>query len=195
MKKVIMNEQDDPKKTANAGQDSSGGQHEEVKPIDYIREVRSHLQNAKPKDAYSLLQQATVRFPEDPIILSYYGFLQADLNKKLRIGVDICKRAILLGEERGLSSEKAYIPVLYLNLGKALVAADRKKDALDAFRKGLQYDRGNNDLKKEMQVLGVRKQPVVSFLDRSNPINVLLGLLLKPSKKTPSVGKGGKRSR
>jgi tetratricopeptide (TPR) repeat protein len=190
-----MDNQDDPIKTENAGEAGPSGQNDEIKPGDYIRAVRSHLRNGKHKDAYSILLQANVRFPEDPLLLSYYGYLQAVVDKKIRSGVETCKRAILLAEKRGLSSEKAYFPVIYLNLGKAFVAAGRKKDAFDALRKGLKYDSVNSELKMELQALGVRKQPVVSFLGRSNPINVLLGMFLKPSKKTPSIGKGGKRVR
>lgn len=190
-----MNKQDDQKKNANAGEAGPAGQNGESKPIDYLRAVRSHLRSGKHKDAYSLLLQASVRFPEDPLILSYYGCLQALVDKKYRSGVENCKRAILLLKSQGSSSAEVLYPVLYLNLGRAFIAAGRKKDAIDSLNKGLKYDSGHSDLRKELQGLGVRKQPPVAFLDRSNPINKYIGMMLKSEKNAPPAGKSGGRGR
>lgn len=190
-----MNKHDDQKKNANAGDAGHAGQNEEIKPSEYLRAVRSHLRSGKHKDAYSLLLQASIRHPEDPLILSYYGCLQAIVDKKYRSGVETCKRAILLLKKQGSFSEEVLYPVFYLNLGRAYVAAGKKKDAIDAYKKGLRYDNGNSDLRKELQGLGVRKQPPVPFLDRSNPINKYIGLILKSEKKAPQGGKSGGRGR
>lgn len=188
-----MSEHDDTKETENAGGAGPSGQNDEIKPSEYLRAVRAHLRSGKHKDAYSLLLQASVRYPEDPLILSYYGCLQALVDKKYRSGVETCKRAILLLKKQGSFSEEVLYPVFYLNLGRAYVAAGKKKDAIDAYKKGLRYDNGNSDLKKELQGLGVRKQPPVPFLDRSNPINKYIGMILKPEKNALPGGKGAKR--
>lgn len=184
-----MIDQNEPKRNAQ------NDQNEEIKPGEYLRAVRSHLRSGKNKEAYGLLLQASVRYPEDPVILSYYGCLQALVDKKFRSGVETCNRAILLLKKQGTSSEEVLYPVFYLNLGRAFVAAGRKKDAIDAFKKGLKYDSGHSDLKKELQGLGVRKQPPVSFLDRSNPINKYIGMILKSEKNAPPGGKKGGRGR
>jgi len=150
-----------------------------VKPADYLRAVKSHLRSGKYKDAFRVLQQATVMYPDDPVILSYYGCLQALVDKKYRSGVDTCKKAItLLKKKKSSFGEEVLYPVFYLNLGRAYIAAGKKKDAIDAFEKGLQYDYGNNDLKKELRGMGLRKKPLVPFLARSNPINKYIGMLL-----------------
>jgi Tfp pilus assembly protein PilF len=73
-------------------------------------------------------------------------------------------------------------PVLYLNLGKAYVAAGKKKNAVTAFNQGLHYDPQHAAIRKELKKLGARKKPPVSFLDRSNPINKYLGKVLNPKK-------------
>lgn len=164
--------------------------NEEIKPNDYLRAVRSHLRNGKQKEAYSLLLQATLQYSDDPLILSYFGCLQAIVDKKYRSGIEACKRAILLLKKKETFSEEILYPVFYLNLGRAHVAAGKKKDAIDSFKKGLRYDNGNSDLKKELQRLGVRKQSPVPFLDRSNPINKYIGLILNKAKKMPAGGKG-----
>jgi len=188
-----MTDQNDPKKTSNGDETGPADTNEEARPSDYLRAVRSHLRSGKHKDAYSLLLQASVRFPEDPLILSYYGCLQSIVDKKYRSGVETCKRAILLLKHRGTSSEEVLYPVFYLNLGRAYIAAGKKKDAIDALKKGLKYDSGHSDLKKELQGLGVRKQPPVSFLDRSNPINKYIGMILKSESKAHAAGKSGRR--
>jgi len=167
---------------------------EVIKPSDYLRAVRSNLRSGKLKEAYSLLLQATVQHPDDPLILSYFGCLQAIVDKKYRSGVEACKRAIVLLKKQEAFSEEVLYPVFYLNLGRAYVAAGKKQDAMDSFKKGLRYDNGNSDLKKELQRLGVRKQPPVPFLDRSNPINKYIGLLLQKTKK-PAGGKNGTKGR
>ena len=187
-----MDKKNEPKYTAGNG--PSEGHHEDIKPSDYLRAVRSHLRNGKPKEAYGLLLQATVQYPEDPLILSYFGCLQALVDKKFRSGVDACKRSILLLKKQNTFSEEVLYPVFYLNLGRAYAAAGKKKDAIDAFKKGLKYDSGNSDLKKELLGLGVRKQPPVPFLDRTNPINKYIGMILNKTKKSAG-GKTGTRGR
>jgi tetratricopeptide (TPR) repeat protein len=187
-----MNTKDEPKHAP--GHRPSEDHHEEIKPSDYLRAVRSHLRNGKPKDAYSLLLQATVQYPEDPLILSYFGCLQALVDKKFRSGVEACKRAILLLKKQKTFSEEVLYPVFYLNLGRAYAAAGKKKDAIDSYKKGLRYDEGNSELKKELLGLGVRKRPPVPFLDRTNPINKYIGMILHKTKKSAG-GKTGTRGR
>ena len=166
---------------------SPGGR--EVKPADYLRSVRAHLKAGKQKDAFKLLQQAAVQFPDDPLVLSYYGCMQAVVDKKYRSGVDTCKKAIVLLKRKELFEEDILYPVFYLNLGRAYAAAGKKQEAIEAYHDGLQYDRGNSELNKELRGLGQRKPPIISFLDRSNPINKYIGKLLHSPKKTPEKGK------
>jgi len=154
----------------------------DIKPSLYLRAVRSHLRSGKPREAYGLLLQATIHYPDDPLILSYFGCLQAIVDRKYRSGVESCKRAIILLKKQNLFSEEVLYPVFYLNLGRAYVAAGKRKDAIDAFKKGIKFDNENSELKKELLGLGVRKQPPVPFLDRSNPINKYIGLILHKTK-------------
>ena len=179
-------------KKSDQNQGAGGQGDAEVRPGDYLRAVRSHLRNNREKEAYGLLLQATIQFPDDPVILSYFGCMQAVVGKKFRSGVETCRGAIQLLKKQHTFSEEFLYPVFYLNLGRAYVAAGKKRDAIDAFSKGLQYDKGNSELKKELHMLGVRKQPVVSFLDRSNPINRYIGLILHKTKKSAG-GKSGMR--
>jgi hypothetical protein len=185
-----MEKKNEPKHAGGGGDEG----HVEIKPSDFLRAVRTQLRGGKLKEAYGLLLQATVQYPDDPLILSYFGCLQAIVDKKYRSGVEACKRAIVLLKKKETFSEEVLYPVFYLNLGRAYVAAKKKKDAIDSFKKGLRYDNGNNDLKQELQKLGVRKQAPVPFLDRSNPINKYIGLILHKTTKSAG-GKSGARGR
>jgi len=181
-------------KKSEQGHAKGGQRDDEIRPSDYLRAVRTHLRNDRQKDAHDLLLQATVQYPDEPLILSYFGCMQALVGKKFRNGVETCKRAIQLLKEKETFSEEILFPVFYLNLGRAYVAAGRKKDAIDSFKKGLKYDNGNSDLHKELHRLGVRKQAPVPFLDRSNPINKNIGIVLHSAKRSAD-GKSGTRGR
>jgi tetratricopeptide (TPR) repeat protein len=185
-----MKKRDDPKKPEDAGEPTPPDPAEEIKPSDYLRAVKVHLRGGEQKDAFSLLLRASVQFPDEPLILSYYGCLQAIVDKKYRSGVEACKRALVLFKEKKSSGEEVLYPVFYLNLGRAYLAAGKKKDAIDAFHKGLQYDKSNSDLRKEIRRLGMRKKPPVPFLDRANPINKYIGLILQKVKKEPEKHSG-----
>ena len=151
---------------------------------DYLRQVKIHLSKGRQKDAFALLQQAQVHFQDDPFVLSYFGCLQALVDKRYRTGIENCKKALALIRKSSSYGEEMLFPVFYLNLGRAYVAAGKKKDALETFNKGLKYDNSNTDLQKEVRALGKRKSAPVPFLDRSNPINKYIGLILRKSSKT-----------
>jgi hypothetical protein len=83
--------------------------------------------------------------------------------------------------------EEVLYPVFYLNLGRACLAAQKKADAIDAFKQGLKYDNSNSELLKELRGMGVRKPAPVPFLDRSNPINKYLGMITNAPAKGAST--------
>ncbi len=190
-----MNEHDDSKNPQHGDEPLPPGPSQAIKPADYLRAVKANLRSGNQKEAFSLLLRASVQFPDEPLILSYYGCLQALVDKKYRSGVETCKRAIAMFKTKASFDEEVLYPVFFLNLGRAYLAAEKKKEALDAFHKGLQYDNGNNDLRKELRGLGIRKTPIVPFLGRSNPINKYIGMILQTVKKDPkkSGGKGSSR--
>jgi tetratricopeptide (TPR) repeat protein len=174
-----MKEKDDTKKPVNASEPVTNAPHEVIKPGDYLRVVKASLRQGNQKEAFSLLQQAALQYPDDPFILSYYGCLQALVDRKYRAGVEKCKKALVLIQRESSFGEEMLYPGFYLNLGRAYVAAGKKDDALDAFKKGLKYNSGHRDILNELRALGMRKKAVVPFLDRSNPINKYIGLILR----------------
>ena len=156
-----MDEQDKKKNAENEGGSAPHNPREAAKPGDYLRAVKAHLQKGNQKEAFGLLQDAALQYPDDPFILSYYGCLQALVDKKHRAGVEKCKQAISMIQKQSSFGEDLLYPVFYLNLGRAYVAAGKKKDAVDAFGKGLKYDNNNHDIRMELRGLGSRKKSPV----------------------------------
>jgi tetratricopeptide (TPR) repeat protein len=159
-----------------------------AKPSDYLRAVKASLKAGNQKQAFALLQKAALHYPDAPLVLSYYGCLLSIVDKRYRTGIETCKKAIAMiedmKEDESLDKD-AYYPVLYLNLGRAFIAARKKQDAMNAFKSGLTYDRSHYELLKEIKGLGLRKAPPIPFLDRSNVLNKYIGKILqKTAKKT-----------
>ena len=149
-----------------------------LRPIEYIRTVNAYLLKGNKRSAYAVVQRAFVMHPEDTFILSYYGFLQAVVDKKYRSGVDNCTKAIAMLKRKTSPGKEILYPLLYLNLGRAYMAAGKKKHAVVAFNQGLHHDAEYSAIRKELQKLGMRKRLAISFLDRSNPVNKYLGKVL-----------------
>ncbi len=149
-----------------------------VTPSKYLAEVQSLLQKKENKAALKILVQALKRFPDEPFLLSYYGCLEAIIDRNYSYGIETCLRAIEQLDETTPFGQEIFYPVFYLNLGRAYLAAKKKNKATEAFQKGLSYDKENRDLLWEMTKLGMRRKPLIPYLKRSNPINKYIGMLL-----------------
>jgi tetratricopeptide (TPR) repeat protein len=158
-------------------------------PSAYLDEVKRLLQKKNNRSALNLLTQGIKNFPDDPFLLSYYGCLDSIINKNYAYGIDTCSRALEILNERIPFGKEIFFPTFYLNLGRAYLASGRKKDAVTAFRRGLSYEPENKDLLWEVKKLGMRKNPPIPYLKRSNPLNKYIGMVLHTLKKTPSLGR------
>jgi tetratricopeptide (TPR) repeat protein len=147
-------------------------------PLDYLDEVKFLLRKKSNKRALELLIQALGRYPSEPFLLSYYGCLEAIINRKYADGIEICLKAITLLDEGMSFGQEIFYPTFYLNLGRAYVVAKKRKEAVRAFKKGLTYDKENKDLLWEMSKLGRRRSPALPYLNRSNPLNKYIGMIL-----------------
>ncbi len=98
--------------------------------------------------------------------LSYFGLCLALVQKKYKIAIDLCKRALEL---------EFYNGDHYVNLTRVYVAAGNRKKALETVETGLKLHADYEPLLHTRRSLGERARPAVPFLDRSNPINVSLG--------------------
>jgi hypothetical protein len=67
---------------------------------------------------------------------------------------------------------------LYLILGRIHLLAGQKPTAIRVFRLGLRCEKNQNII-SELAALGIRRPPPLPFLQRANPVNKYLGILLK----------------
>ena len=98
--------------------------------------------------------------------LSYYGLCLGMSGKRMHEAIRVCRTA--------LASEQ-FNPDLYFNLGRVLLAAERRREAWDVLQKGRALEPGHKGLVKLIEGMGTRRKPPLPFLARGNPINVLLG--------------------
>lgn len=102
------------------------------------------------------------------LFYSYLGYGIALVDRRIREGLKLCKHSIKVG---------FYEPENHVNLARTCMLANDRSGAVRAIRSGLKIDPQNAELRKLRQELGVRSSPVLPFLDRGNPLNVLLGRL------------------
>lgn len=102
------------------------------------------------------------------VFYSYLGYGIALRDKRVRDGLKLCKHAIQVEFYQGEN---------YLNLARTCLLARNRKGAVRAVRDGLKVDRHNKQLLAMYKEMGIRKQPVLPFLDRSHFLNQWLGRL------------------
>lgn len=102
-------------------------------------------------------------------LLSYYGLALALGENRVREGVTYCTRAI---------KKEFYHSDYYVNLARVHLKAGERSRAVTVLEKGLALDPNDSDIHGELRKLGVRRPPVLAFLDRGNRVNKYLGLFL-----------------
>jgi tetratricopeptide (TPR) repeat protein len=147
-------------------------------PAAYLDDVKRLLQEGNQKAALKTLRDALTEHPFNPFLLSYYGCLEAIVDKNHEHGMEICRDAINILNQDIPFGQEAFYPVFYLNFGRACLAGGDKKEAATAFKKGLEADPQDPDLLWEVKRLGSRRKPAIPFLKRSNPLNKYVGILL-----------------
>jgi tetratricopeptide (TPR) repeat protein len=106
---------------------------------------------------------------DSPIISSYFAFCIAKERGQISKAISLCKDAI---EKEPKNS------VHYLNLGRVYLLSDKREDAIKIFTEGLNCE-SNQKIIDELNRLGTRILPVISFLKRSSPLNKYLAIILK----------------
>ncbi len=102
--------------------------------------------------------------------LSAYGLCLARHARRAREGVYFCREAV---------QKEPYNPDLHANLGWACLAAGRRREAHEALERGRRLQPEHEDILRAMAEMGRRRPPVLPFLARSHPLNVLLGKLFR----------------
>lgn len=104
---------------------------------------------------------------------SYEGLTRVCLGDKH--AVELC---------REVAAEDLNDVEVYYNLALAEYKLNNRRRAVQAVQRGLSIDAANPELRRLRTLMGSRRQPVISFLDREHAVNKWLGKLTysKPGK-------------
>ena len=128
---------------------------------DYLRALTLFI------DVYGTADSPPLQTAKAASGLSFFGVCLALVQRKFKVAIDLCRRAIDL---------EFYNGDHYANLARVYIAAGQRRKALETIETGLKVTHGeHDDLMMVRNSLGIRARPAVPFLDRSNPINVSLG--------------------
>jgi tetratricopeptide (TPR) repeat protein len=126
------------------------------------------LRKGYSNSAIAHLQKAVEHDNGNPFYLSYYGLALARSKHDWAMAEAYCLAALRL---------KCNAVHLYLNLAEVYRQAGGLEDALSTLYNGLQFTKWNSLLVRALEELGVRRPPVLFFLDRKNFLNRHLGKL------------------
>jgi len=122
------------------------------------------------QDALKHFQEAAILEPLCRGYLSYLGLATAHAHRKYSDAEQLCRRAI----------EAEYMrPEHYFNLAEVYHLAGRKADAIKNYNQSLSWNPSFEPALDALRKLGMRRQPVLTALPRSHPINVFLGKTLR----------------
>ena len=111
-------------------------------------------------------EDKSARTPKEGKGLSYFGLSLALVRKEMKGAIDLCRRAIDLDFMNGDH---------YANLARVYAAAGNRRKAIATAEQGLKLLPEHEYLQAVRKSFGVRSEPYVPFLGRTNPINVSLG--------------------
>jgi len=118
--------------------------------------------------AHVAFERAHRRSPRAPVYMSWYGLTLVLVEKNSNLGVVLVDQALRLpGPD----------PDLLLNSARLHLALNQRERAVRAISRGLELWPDDRRLGAARDAMGIRTEPVIRFLSRSNPLNRLLGRL------------------
>ncbi|UCF66673.1 MAG: hypothetical protein JSV80_12885 [Acidobacteriota bacterium] len=129
----------------------------------------------RPKEALALAEAAwrmTEDIPGAPphaaVVSAWYGYLVGTVGSRWRDGVELCRSATRIA---------FWEPRVYELLARLEIEGEMRHRALASVQRGLALSPDDPELLQLRRWLGLRRTPVIWFLDRSHPINRWLGRL------------------
>jgi predicted Zn-dependent protease len=126
------------------------------------------LRGNAPHSALVYFRKAVEQEPHNPYYISFLGVALARAEGKWQEAEKLCQEALRIRRQQ---------PQLYANLAEVYLRACRRDQAVDALLEGLHYSPSDLRLNRMLAELGVRREPVLSFLPRNHLLNRGLGRL------------------
>ena len=100
--------------------------------------------------------------------LSFYGLCVSLTRSGSHEAIRCCRMAAKL---------EGYRPEVCWNLGKVLLAANRRREAHRALQWGLRMQPAHDGILRDLRKMGRRRRPPLPFLARDHKVNVWLGTI------------------
>jgi predicted Zn-dependent protease len=127
-----------------------------------------HLRDGNPEEALTDARRALGAAPKNPFYLSYTGLLAGMAEQRYGDAESLCREALSLRHNHAQ---------LYLNLAEVYQQCGRTQEAIEVLEKGLISAGRDFRIRRALERIGTRRDPVLSFLHRSHPLNRTLGKL------------------
>ena len=102
------------------------------------------------------------------LVYSFLGYGTARYQNRGRDGLKLCEHAIKV---------QYYEADNHWNLARVQLLLGERRQAVATIARGLKLDPDHKELLEMSREIGNRRRPVLGFLDRDNPVNILLGRL------------------
>ena len=153
----------------------------QVDAVSEFKEGLTLLRNDYADKAMRCFRRAMELDKANPFYLSYLGVAMAAAGRNWDEAEESCTKALKM---RRTQAE------LYINLAEVYRLGGMRQDAIEALSQGLRYTKRDPRIEKELRRYGLRREPVIPFLERDNILNRGLGkvryrLLKSLGKKSP----------
>lgn len=144
---------------------------------EYLELGLAYIKKKEWKSALSVLREGEKRHAETtveplpPQWLSALGLSMALAENKVISGLELCEVA---------ARREVFRPDSHYYLGLVHLKNDSKREAIDAFYKGLKFDPDHPGIIAKLYQLGVRKKRSIRFLPRKNFLNKVIGKMANP---------------
>jgi tetratricopeptide (TPR) repeat protein len=133
-----------------------------------FKECLRHLRDGHPDQGLAHARRALGIAPKNPFYLSYTGLLAAVAEQRFGDAETLCLEALSMRHNHAQ---------LYLNLAEVYNQSGRPTEAIEVLEKGMVSAGRDFRIRRALEKLGLRREPVFGFLHRSHPLNRTLGRL------------------
>ncbi len=140
----------------------------EADAVTEFKEGMALLRNNYAGKAMPYFTRALQLDKTNPFYVSYLGVAMAAAERKWDEAEDLCLQALKMRRTQ---------PELYLNLADVYRLAGRRQEQIDTLFQGLHMTKRDARIAEVLKHHGVRRNPVLPFLGRNNPLNRELGKL------------------